>query len=362
MDKGQIHNLGPYHVIGLVLNTCIGVNLLSLTNSVSKMGYNQWWMPLVLGIIVSLTLFPMVALCKRYPDDTLYRINQKLLGKWLGGCVNILVIIYAILNVTAIHSGYIRLIQTSMLTGQTVTLPLLGLTLVMLYITNGGIKLVARFCMLTFFFTAWTIYYLQWGFQKGGYMHIFPLFNTNLPDFLDALVRSFPSMFGYELLLFYYPHVANKQKVLRHALIGVWLVVLIYTLILFTSVAYFSTWEMEHLIYPILNLFKAVELSFLERIENLGIGLWVFLILSTSTAYLWAARKGFEDFAGYKKAWHLLLPAILSYFIIRGPLTMETQKFLYDKITLYMGVVVILWPLLLLAIHSLRGQNGGKEA
>jgi spore germination protein (amino acid permease) len=362
MDKGKIHNLGPYHVIGLVLNTCIGVNLLTLSHSVSKMGYNQWWIPIVLGIIVTLTLFPMVALCKRYPDDTLYRINQKLLGKWLGGFVNALVIVYAILNVTAIHSGYVRLIQTSMLTNQTVTLPLLGLTLVMLYITNGGIKLVARFCLLTFFFTGWTVYYLQWGFQKGGLMHIFPLFNTNFPDFYDALINAFSSMFGYELLLFYYPHVADKERVLRHALIGVWMVVLFYAMILITSVAYFSTWEMEHLIYPILNLFKAVELSFLERIENLGIGLWVFIILSTSTAYLWAARIGLEEFEGYRRAWHILLPATISYFTIRGPIPIQTQQFLYEKITLYLGLGVILWPILLLMIHKLRGRDGGTEA
>lgn len=64
MDRGKIHNLNPYHVIGLVLNTSVGVNLLMLSHSVSKMGYNQWWIPFVLGAIVSLTLIPMIALCK----------------------------------------------------------------------------------------------------------------------------------------------------------------------------------------------------------------------------------------------------------------------------------------------------------
>lgn len=359
MDRGKIHSLNPYHVIGLVLNTCVGVNLLMLSHSVSSMGYNQWWIPLVLGLIVSLTLLPMLALCKRYPDDNLFRINEKLLGKWLGGLVNILVIVYAILNVTTVNSGYIRLIQTSMLSSQTITLPLLSLSLVMLYITNGGIKLVARFCLLSFFFTGWMIYYLQWGFQKGGIMHIFPLFNTNLADVLDALNNSFASTFGYELLLFYYPYIQRKDKALRDVLIGVWLVVLFYLLVLITSVAYFSVWEMEHLTYPILNLFKAVELSFMERIENLGIGIWVFLILSTCTAYLWTARKGIEAFAGKKKLWHLLLPATISFFTIRGPLSMEFQQFLYDKVTVYMGYVLILWPLFLLALHAIRGESRG---
>ncbi|QRG66871.1 GerAB/ArcD/ProY family transporter [Brevibacillus choshinensis] len=361
MDQGKIHNLNPYHVIGLILNACIGVNLLMLSHSVSKMGYNQWWLPFILGTIASLTLIPMIALCKRYPEDSLFVINEKLLGKWLGRGVNVLVIIYAILNATTVNSGYVRLVQTSMVSSQTVTLPLLGLTLVMVYIANGGIKLVARFCLISFFFTGWMIYYLQWGFQKGGIMHIFPLFNTNFPDVLNALNNSFASMLGFELLLFYYPYIQQKEKALRHALWGVWLIIFFYTLVLLTSVAYFSVWEMEHLIYPILNLFKAVELSFMERLENVGIGVWVFLILSTSAAYIWAARKGMEEMTGRKRKWHLLLPATLSYFIIRGPISTEIQQYLYDKVTVYMGYGVILWPVFLLLVHAIRGKSGGEK-
>lgn len=362
MDQAKIENLNPYHVIGLVLNTCIGVNLLMLSHSVSAMGYNQWWLPFLLGALVTLTLLPMNALCSRYPDDSLYVINEKLLGKWLGRLVNILVIAYATLNVAAANSGYVRLAQTSMLSNETVTMPLLGLSLVMLYITNGGIKLVARFCLLSFFFTGWMVYLLQWGYIKGGIMHIFPLFNTTFSDVLHALHQSSASMFGYELLLFYYPFIQKKSRALRDALIGVWLVVAFYVVILLTSVAYFSVWEMEHLIYPILNLFKAVELSFLERMENLGVGLWVFLVLSTSTAYLWVARRGLEEWSGKRKWWHLLLPATIAYFMIRGPLPLQFQQFLFDKVNVYMGYTVILWPVFLLLVHAVRSRSGGEAA
>jgi spore germination protein AB len=360
MDQGKILSLRPSLVIGLVVNTIVGVNLLMLSHSVSKMGYNQWWLPFILGAIVQITLLPMVSLCRRYPDDSLFVINEKLLGKWLGRCCNLIIIVYAILNVATVNAGYVRLVQTSMLTSQTITIPLLGLTLVMLYITNGGIKLIARFCLISFFFTGWMFYYLQWGFQKGGIMHIFPLFNTNLPDVLDALNNSFASMFGYEVLLFYFPYIKNKEKALLHASIGVWIVVLFYVLVLITSVAYFSEWEMDNLIYPILNLFKAVELSFLERIENLGIGLWVFLILSTCTTYLWVARKGIQEMAGDKRLWHLLLPATIAYFTIRGPLAIEFQDFLYNQLTVYIGYGLVVWPVFLLLLHAIRGASKGE--
>lgn len=360
MDRGKITSLNPYHVIGLVVNTIIGVNLLTLSNALSRMGYNQWWFPFVLGIIVTLSLLPIVTICKRYPDDSLFVINVKLLGKFLGQFFNLIIIVYAILSVTSVNSDYVRLVQTSMVNNETITLPLLGLVLVMLYITNCGIKLIARFCIISFFFTIWMFYYLQWGFQKGGVMHIFPLFNTNLADMLDALNRSYASMFGYEVILFYYPYIKQKEKAFRHAAIGIWICVTVYVLILLTSVAYFSEWEIANLVYPILNLFKAVELSFLERVENLGIGLWVFLVLSTCTTYLWVARRGIEEMVGNQRLWHLLFPAAVSYFLIRSWIPLEYQEFLFHKVTLWLGYGLVLWPLFLLLLHAIRFGNGGK--
>ncbi|MGG1251776.1 GerAB/ArcD/ProY family transporter [Brevibacillus agri] len=358
MDRGKIHSLRPVLVVGLVINTMVGVNLLSLAHYASKMGYNLWWSPILMGLIVTLTIFPMIALCRRYPEDTLFRIHEKLLGKWLGRGINVVVIVYAILNASTANEGYVRLLQTSMLNNQTITVPLLGLTLVMFYITNGGIKLVARFCLLALFFTGWMLLLLQYGFQEGGITHIFPLFNTDLASVLDALNQSFGSMLGYEVLLIYYPFIVEKKKALKHMLIGVWSVVLFYVLVLITSVAYFSEWQMANLVYPILNLFKAVELSFMERIENLGIGLWVFLILSTSTTYLWMARTGIEDMARKQRLWHLLLPTAISYYMIRGPLAVEDQRFIYDYVTVYLGYGLILWPIFLLLLHALRSGRG----
>ncbi|NRS48195.1 GerAB/ArcD/ProY family transporter [Brevibacillus sp. HB2.2] len=360
MDRGRIASLNPILVIGLIMNTMVGVNLLGLAHSASKLGYNLWWSPILLGSIVSLTLIPMMALCRRYPEDNLFRIHEKLLGKWLGRCFNVLIILYAILSVSTANEGYVRLVQTSMLNNQTVTLPLIGLTLVMVYITNGGIKLIARFCLLTFFFTGWMVFLLQYGFQKGGITHIFPLINTDWRSIAETIHNSSASMLGYELVLFFYPYIQEKNKAHKHVLIGVWSVVLLYVLILITSVSYFSEWQMDNLIYPVLNLFKAVELSFLERIENLGIGLWVFLILSTSTGYLWVARTGLEEMAGKTKLWHLLLPTIISFLFIVGPLSVEKQRYIYDKVSVYMAYGLILWPIFLLMIHSLRFGRGER--
>ncbi|EMT50187.1 MULTISPECIES: GerAB/ArcD/ProY family transporter [Brevibacillus] len=359
MDKGKLEKLNPFHVTFLIINVIVGMNLLTLPHSLSMLGYDQWWMPVVMCLLAHLTLFPMVALCRRYPGDTLFVINEKLLGKWLGYAVNGVLIVYGLLMVASISAGYIRLVQTSMLNTSTITYPLLGLLSVMIYISLGGIKAIARFCILTFFFTFWMLYYLQWGFQKGNIMHIFPLFQVNVMEIVAGVHNGFFSFLGYELILFYYPYVQKKEQVFRHASIGLWVVCAIYVFVLIASVSYFSVWQVTQVVYPILNLFKAVELSFIERVENLGIGLWVFLVLSTGAGYLWMAKKGIDRWRRKNSVLHLYIATIIVYFSVRGPLPIPMEILLYGNGSIYFAYGVILWPLVLLLLHAIREKRGG---
>jgi spore germination protein AB len=361
MDKGQIQKLNAYHVIFLVQGTIMGVKLLTLPHDMSAAGYDQWWIPLLMGLIAQMTLLPMIWLCRRYPDDTLFVMNEKLLGKWLGKMVNVVMTLFVMTNLATVAEGYIRLVQATTLANQTITLPLIGLFLVMIYITLGGIKAIARFNILAFFFTGWMIYYLQWGYQKGQLSHIFPLFNITLSEMAEAVNNSYAAMLGYEMIMFYFPYIIKREKALLHASIGLWITVGFYVLVSITSVAYFSEWQLSNTVYPVLNLFKAVELSFLERVENLGVGLWVFLILGTLTTYLWVAKKGLDSVLGKKRAIHLYLPVIGAFFLIRGPFSSHTQKMFHDIFTLHAGYGVVLWPNVLLLIHLIRKPWRGRD-
>lgn len=55
---------------------------------------------------------------------------------------------------------------------------------------------------------------------------------------------------------------------------------------------YYSEWQLKNVEFSVLNLFKAGEFTFIERIDIIGITLWVFLILTSMTAYVWCAKQG----------------------------------------------------------------------
>lgn len=359
MDKGKYKKLNRYHVIFLVSGTVIGFSSLTLVNDLCPMGYHQWVMVLIYGLIATLTLFPMVSLGLKYPGDNLFTINEKLLGKGLGKIINIFIILYGVLMISGISHDYLTLLQLTILTNRDFTLPLLLLLLITVYIVSGGIKLVARFSIISFFITFWIVIMAMWPITKGTITHLFPLFNFTLEDIVISFNGGYKSMMGYELIMFYFPYIINQKKAFKDAVLGIWVIIPIYLINVIACTIYFSLWQIESLRYPTLSAIKAVEFCFIYRIENILTAHWVFLILSTTAAYLWMTKKGIDGVLGKIRAWHLWISVLLIITLIFIPIPRPLEQFLFQDLTLIMGYGVILWPVFLLLIH--KGKSlGGK--
>ena len=257
MSQKNLKVLGVYHVIFLVQNTMVGTGLLSAPQKLSVLGYSQVLMPIYFGIIATLTLWPMVWICSQYKGDNLFRINEILLGKWIGKGVNVLIVLQFTLFIAAVISNYMKLIQSTALPEQTTTFTILLVLLLLTYIVNGGIKTIARFCTLTFFLAMPMVYFLRWGIEKGDFSHIFPLFNFSSKEFFEAFQQSYLTILGYELIMFYFPYIIDQKKAFKHALVGIWITISLVFITTLVSVMYYSEWQLKHVEYSVLHLFKA---------------------------------------------------------------------------------------------------------
>ena len=348
--------LNGYHVIFLVQNAMIGTGILTLPRNLSAVGYSQILLPLLFGVIASLTIWPMIWLNKKYPTDNLFQINEQLLGKTLGKTINIFIIIQMIVFIAGTIGYYLDLIQSTILPEQRITMQLILLLLLLLYIVNGGIKGIARFCILAFFLTIGIFYFTHWAFQKGELSHIFPLFNFTGSELFDAVSKGYLSIVGYELIMFYFPYISEQKKAFKHALIGIWISVSLCFITVFISVMYYSEWQLKHIKFTILNLFKAGDLSFIERIDVLFMSLWVVLVLSTLAVYLWSAKEGIVSIMKKKHKYLLFIIGIVIFAIIELPIPREVHDKLF-KVNDYLLYALIIWPIFLCFLYLLRKKK-----
>ena len=138
MDVTKKKILNGYHVIFLVQNIMVGMGLLSLSNSLSPVGYSQWWFPILFGIIANITLIPMIWLALQYRDDDLFDIHEKLLGKWIGKMLNGFLIIYATILFAAVIQNYLELVQIALLPERTIKGHLILFILLTVFIVKGA--------------------------------------------------------------------------------------------------------------------------------------------------------------------------------------------------------------------------------
>ena len=356
MDANKQKILNHYHVIFLVQSIIVGTTTLSLPNRLSSMGYSQWWMPIAFGIVANVLLIPMIWLGLKYRDDTLFAIHEKLFGKWVGKMINIILLVYFIVVVAAVCSSFLDLIQVVALIDRKMTGPLIIFLLLLTYIVGGGIKSIARFCILTFFLTAGIIFFLKWGIMDGDIRHLMPVFNFTSKEFFTAAKNGLMAVGGFELISFYFPNIINQKKAFKHASIGIWLSMLITLLYTVVSVMFYSGWQLKNVLYPVLGLFKEVKLSFLERIDVLGITMWVFLILTTTAAYLWVAKKGMDSIRSTSKKGHLYIIVVFVFVVAQFPFMQEFQNILFERV-FYMMYALFLWPALLCIIHMLKPKK-----
>lgn len=356
MDDNKLKTLNHYHVIFLVQNVMVGTAVLSLPNRLSSMGYSQWWMPLLFGVVANICLIPMVWLGLKYREDTLFSIHEKLFGKWVGKTINVILLLYFIVVVAAVTAGFLQLIQVVALIDRKITGSLIIFLLMLSYLVSGGIKSIARFCIITFFLTLGVIYLLKWGIMDGDIRHTMPIFNFTTKELFTASKKGLMAIGGFELISFYFPHIINQKKAFKHASLGLWIAIFITFIFTLVSVMFFSEWQLKNVLYPVLGLFKEVELSFLERIDVLGITMWVFLILTTTAGYLWVAKRGLDSIRSTAKKSHLYIIVALIFVVVQFPFMQEFQKILFERV-FYMMYALFLWPVLLCLIHVIKPKK-----
>jgi len=106
----------------------------------------------------------------------------------------------------------------------------------------------------------------------------------------------------------------------------------------------------------VLHLFKAGEFSFVERIDIMGITFWISLILTTTAAYLWSARKGLDSIRSKKGKYHVYFITVVVFGIVMLPVSREFQQKLFDA-SIYIEYIVIVWPIFLCLIHLVRKKQ-----
>ena len=346
-----------------VLHTAqTGVGIAGLPRIIFMEAKKDAWISVILaGILVSIVLFLMIKILETYESADLYGIHMDLYGNWVSKVFNILYIGFYLSVTYVILMNYIEMVQAWIFPKMPTWL-LMGLLLFLLvYGVMGGIRVVVGIAFLGLILAFWLLFMIYTPIKFMDFNHLQPVLTSSPKELLMGVYKSSFTIIGFDLVLFLYPYVKEKKKVLKYALIGTGYSTFLFTLVTVVCIGFFSEDALLKTIWPVLSMFKILRIPNLERFEFIAVSFWMMVILPNICLYFWVASRGMKRVFRFSQKKAIYLFAILLWvfsLLVKDRMTMNT---ITDKVGSASFILTFVYPSFLFILIKLKYLGKKKK-
>ena len=134
------------------------------------------------------------------------------------------------------------------------------------------------------------IYFLP--VDQGYTFHLRPvLADTELKNFIKALVPAAYSFAGFDILWFAYPYLKNKEKSKIGVIAAVSVITLSYAAITIATLMVFGVERLAVIYFPTVSLAGITELLLFERLDSLAFFVWLATVSLTGASQVYISAR-----------------------------------------------------------------------
>jgi len=298
-------------------------------------------------------------ICKKYPKDNILKLSKQCFGKFCGSILNFIFISFFLFIVTAELAGFNNafiVYSTPFLKEYQVFLVAL---LPIAYITYKGIKPLGRLNEIGLWITILLVLLLIPALKYGSILNLMPVSGSGLINILMGSKETAYNYCGMEMILLIYPFLQDSRKLFKCSVVGLAIVVSIYTFIVFITIFYLGIKTSPKYLWPVLALADSIQIPMINSFRFIFITIWAFIAFKCMATYYFAASYGLNQSIkkiSSKTFTLLLYPLIIVLsFLYKNQ---STRKFYVGKlIVIYVIFNLIYISTIAIIIHFKRGGN-----
>lgn len=237
----------------------------------------------------------------------------------------------------------------------------LFIDLLIFYLLTQGIYNIIKGSTFFFMLVFGLLLFLFFLLQDFEWVRMTPFVFQESEGILYGIPVIYAAFLGYELCLFLFPYVDRRTKLIPSVFTGLVGITLSYILVSIVAFGIFSLEQLKKMPYPLIDMLASIRFPFVERVENLFYGFFLFTTLVASVMYIWAAREV------CLRILPRVSPNILGFILIAiayglsfYPKALNDVRDLLQFLGfIEIGVAFIL-PLLLILLLSIRRMGVGK--
>ncbi|WP_308634009.1 GerAB/ArcD/ProY family transporter [Paenibacillus silvisoli] len=330
--------VSPYLVFALVHSMQFGSEYLDMSIKPIQFAGNDTWISVILcGLCFHVIIWMIYRILNRNGTDLIH-IHHRFFGKWAGGGLNFIFIVYFLLHASLLLRLFIEIVQVWLFPDLATWLLASVLLLLVYYIVAGGFRVIVGICFFSLFRHLLILAMLF----TAGYFHfnnLSPVMDHSLNELLMATKElTFPYV-GVEMLFFVYTFIKMPKKSEKWAHLANFVTTLSYLIVVLFSLLLFKFEQLSTQLWPQLTKYKYVRFPFIERFEFVGASAQIFWIIPIISLCLWASSRATKIMLPVKQRTVLPIFLVLVFVgvsLIAGRNHVEVFRVLLSQIGFYM--------------------------
>jgi spore germination protein AB len=353
--------ISPFLIYFLIVGMQIGIGVLSYQRVIAKdAGYDGWMAIIAVGLTIHVILWMMYKIVETVDGD-LFTAHQYLFGNIFGKMISFFFIIYFCIYAITVLRAFIEVIQIWMFQDISIFWFSFAFCLLCIYIVFGGFRTVTGIAFFGTVLPCYLAFIFSYTIPYSEFSNILPIFDHSFKELTQSYFDMSLTFTGYEIILFIYPFLKEPQKSKKWAHLGVLTTTMVYLILALITFAYFSEKQLQEMIWPTLNMWKIVEMPFVERFEYIGIANWNLIVLPNVCIAIWIASRLFKQIFHIRQKTGVILTTLVCVIVSSYLSTRIQINFLGDllgKMSIALNYMYI--PVFFIAIMiAKRVKNRG---
>ncbi|WP_404405777.1 GerAB/ArcD/ProY family transporter [Jeotgalibacillus malaysiensis] len=340
----------------LIVQTQIGVGILSLPKDISAEAGHDAWISLILGgIIIQLLLLIFLWLLLRAGEISYFDMIIKSFGKLAGNILVFCYLVYILYILTVSNLSFTKVLSDWIYVDTPKELLVILFLLPAAYCAGSKIIHVARFSMIVSCLLPLLILLLIPVYSSPEFIHLLPIGSEGLPAIIGGMKASMLSYIGFEAFLYFSKYVkSNREKELKKAAWSTSFVLLFYLFMIISTQLYFHVKEILVVPYAVLYILKSLSFVIMERIDLIFLTLWIVVALTSFINYLFVAAEETKLLFNLKSHQRVIMFIVTSVFVLSLFINEKQSIIKLQSLVPYAAVIfTVILPLATLCIYLL---------
>lgn len=296
------NSIKPIQLALVVFIAQTGIGIITLPSSLAKdAGHDGWISIIISGIAILIFSILIFLLLNRYKDKSIYDITRFIFGNMVGTGINTLLILYQLLAVVTGISLFTYYIHITLLQQTPAWALAPVITLPSFYLVWQGLKNMSRFLYISISAYFFIIIYLLVLHSEYRLSFLLPVGEAGISGILSGMKPSFFAFIGFELIIFFYPYIQDRTRILKWYLIASLGSLLFFLLTTACITAIFGEHLLAIFAIPFFNFSRVYNTPIFERIDIYLIAIWFLPMACSMRNYLFAAFDGLQKVFMLKK-------------------------------------------------------------